>query len=604
MNLRPKLLWACSPLLLAMALVAGIATVACLHLGSMPGTILTANFRTIDAVYQMREALDRLDRQTEAQALTGEPPNPNEEQAETTRFEQALELQVHNIAEPGEEAVTRRLANGWDGYRRALAAEGAPVSRERALAAPRSAIQAALGGILRLNHDAMMRRTDAAANEANEAVATTLTLAVVALLLALGVSAVWLRRLLLPLKVVDRGVRRIAEGDFNARLKVRGEDEVATLARSFNDMADKLAEYRNSSVGELVRARSRLEAVMDSLPDALVLYDLEHEALLANRAASSLVPGGWNGRVDELPGPLRTAVDDAIKVVLADRAPHVPTSVDAATELPGGEHGRWWLIAAHPVEGVGGRLDGISVALRDVSRARRAADFRGDLVAAAAHELRTPLTSLHMAVHLCLELVPGPLNERQLDLLDTARQDCERLEGLVDELLNLARLEAGAVRLDVEDRRASELVSEAAGRIADRAQHADVQVNLVTSETTPRVRVDAERVQRVFDNLLENAIRHGGDDNAIELGLDEVDDEVRFWVRDHGPGIPEELREQVFEKFVRVPGTPKRGSGLGLSIVRDVVQAHGGRCGVEPAEGGGARFWFTLPKASLGAQLG
>ncbi len=599
MTLRPKLLWACSPLLLAMALVAGVATVACLRLGSMPGTILSANFRTIDAVYQMREALDRLDREVEAEAEA-----PHVDERSVRRFEDALDLQVHNITEPGEQPVTDSLASAWRQYHRVLArTAGASASREHALAAPRDAIQTALGEILRINHAAMLRRTDAAAEEGNEAVGTTLTLSVVALVVALGVSAVLLRRLLLPLKVVDRGVRRIAEGDFDARLKVRGEDEVATLARSFNEMSDKLAAYRNSSLGEVVRARSQLEAVMDSLPDALVLYDLHGAPLLANRAAASLIPRGWSGRAADLPAPLERAVLDALSAVRADRAPHVPASVDAAVELPGGERGRWWLIAAHPVGGLGGKLDGISVALRDVSRARRAADFRGDLVAAAAHELRTPLTSLHMAIHLCLEQVPGPLNDRQLDLLDAARQDCERLEGLVEELLDLARLEAGAVRLEVEDRRASELVSEAAGRIADRAQQADVMLREALPETSPEVRVDADRVHRVFDNLLENAIRHGGDGNEIEIGLDEEAEEVRFWVRDHGPGIPEELREHVFEKFVRVPGTPKRGSGLGLSIVRDVVHAHGGRCGVEPAPGGGSRFWFTLPKASTRSQL-
>lgn len=595
MTLRRKILWACSPLLVALVIVAAIAAAAALRLGQAPATILMNNFRTIDAAHEMRESLDAIDRDLVSELVLDQTPDHGLRRTSVARFEEALDVQVNNVTEPGEPEVTDELVAAWRSYRVAL--DGSRDTRVTDLPAHRSEIQDRLNEILRMNRTAMRDKSHEAERDAARAAATMLGLSAFAVTLALAITVGWLRRLLLPLRVVDRGVRRIAEGDFEARLKVDASDEVATLARSFNEMADRLAEYKNSSVGELMRARYRLEAVMDSLTDAVVLYGPEQTPLLWNHAARRVLPAGWDARIDTLPEPLREAVVDAISEAVRERRPHLPESVDDAVELPGGDHGRWWLVAAHPVEGVADTLDGVTIALRDVSRARRAADFRGDLVAAAAHELRTPLTSLQMAVHLCLEQVPGPLNDKQSDLLETARSDAARLETLVEEMLDLARLEAGGVRLDTEPVRASALVATACGRFEERVREANVQVQQTIPEPSPTVRVDVERVRSVFDNLLENALRHAPSSSRLELGVEEAGAEVRFWVEDEGPGIPQELREHVFEKFVRVPGTPKRGTGLGLSIARDIVHAHGGRVGVEAGTSGGARIWFTLPKA-------
>ena len=595
MTLRHKILWACSPLLSALMIVSAIAIVASLRLGRAPANILDANIRTIEAAHDMYGAMDDLERDASSHLLLGRAPDRALRRAATERFEEALRLVLGNVTEAGEQQATTELSLAWRRYRRAL--DSAAPGRGEALAELASAhadIHRSLGAVVHMNRMAMRRRADAAHASATRSAAIMLIVAFAALGTALLVTGHWLRRLLLPLKVVDRGVRSLAAGDFEERLEVDSEDEIGTLAQSFNEMADHLAAYRNSSLGEVMRARHRLEAVMDSLSDAVVLYDLDRTPLLANEAASSLVPKGWDARIEHLPAPLAAAVTKAFDLAVADLEPHLPASVDAAIELPGGEHGRWWLVASHPVTGVSGAVEGVTIALRDVSRARRAADFRGDLVASAAHELRTPLTSLSMAVSLCLEQVPGPLNPRQGQLLDGAREDCARLEGLVDELLDLARLEAGAVRLELEDVPAGALVEQARSRFEPRFEELGVRPERRVSSDLP-VRADPERVSRVFDNLIDNALRHAA--GAIELGCRDDGDAVRFWVRDFGPGIPDELHDHVFEKFVRVPGTPKRGTGLGLSIVRDVVQAHGGRCGVESPAGGGACFWLTLPKA-------
>jgi signal transduction histidine kinase len=297
-----------------------------------------------------------------------------------------------------------------------------------------------------------------------------------------------------------------------------------------------------------------------------------------------------------MPEDLQTAVRAAFDRVRQTAEPYDPTSLEAAVEIPANPP-RWILVSATPVSDARG-LSGVTVAFRDVTRSRRLEGFKGNLVAAAAHELRTPLTSLHMAVHLCLEEAAGPISERQRDLLSAARQDSERLQSVVEELLEMARLESGATRLKPVKLVVAELIRGAVARNQSEAKRRGCELAMVPGDSLLAIRADPGRLDHVLDNLIANAMIHAGAGGVIEVGFEAAGEAARVVVDDAGPGVPEPLRDRIFAKFFRVPGTAKRGSGLGLSIVCDVVRAHGGEVGVEDSPLGGARFWFTIPRSA------
>jgi signal transduction histidine kinase len=220
------------------------------------------------------------------------------------------------------------------------------------------------------------------------------------------------------------------------------------------------------------------------------------------------------------------------------------------------------------------------------------------MVATVAHEFRTPLTSLRMAIHLCAEGLVGPLSTKQSDLLFAARDDCERLQGIVDDLLDLSRIQAGKVELHRRAVSAAALLSHAEGEHRQLAREQQLDLRLATPAEARLVLADPDRVRLVFANLITNAIRHTPAGGTIELGATLADDAVRFTITDSGSGIASEHLPRLFERFFQVPGTPTGGAGLGLYICKEVVEAHGGRVGVEPAPSGpGSVFWFTLPAA-------
>jgi len=239
--------------------------------------------------------------------------------------------------------------------------------------------------------------------------------------------------------------------------------------------------------------------------------------------------------------------------------------------------------------------------LQDVTRLMRFDELKNDLVATVAHEFRTPLTSLRMAIHLLAEDVVGPLTEKQADLVLAARQDCERLQTIVDDLLDLSRIQAGRIELKRGAVPAGQLLAEAAAGVRAAAEAGRLALAVESPEPDASVDGDPERLQLVLSNLLTNAVRHTPPAGRIGVSAERRGGVVRFEVSDTGEGIPREYQERIFEKFFQVPGGRPGGVGLGLYISREIVLAHGGEMGLESEPGKGSRFWFTVPLVKASA---
>jgi signal transduction histidine kinase len=260
---------------------------------------------------------------------------------------------------------------------------------------------------------------------------------------------------------------------------------------------------------------------------------------------------------------------------------------------------RYFLPRGAAVYETRGVVTGATVILQDVTRLRRFEELKNDLVATVAHEFRTPLTSLRMAVHLCTEQAAGPLTDKQAELLHAARDDCDRLQGMVDDLLDLSRIESGRVELFPLPTAVSHLVESAVRE--HKPAVAEAGLALTVDFPLPEVRVlaDHERIAHVFSNLITNAVRHTPTGGSITLGAQRTDGVVRFTVTDSGRGIPSEYQERIFDKFFRAPDSEPRGTGLGLYIAREIVMGHGGQIGVDSVPGKGSTFWFTIPQTKV-----
>jgi two-component system, NtrC family, sensor histidine kinase KinB len=332
-----------------------------------------------------------------------------------------------------------------------------------------------------------------------------------------------------------------------------------------------------------------MESALASFSDPVFIMDRYGRIELSNRAAEELsaqllLDGA-------LPPKLLAAASD----VLQRNRDFLPDSFDEVLILRANGTERSFLPRLHIMREADHRPVGVAVVLHDVTRFRLLDDAKTNLVATVSHELKTPLTSVRMVLHMILEQSLGPLNEQQARVLETARKDAERLLKMLDALLDIARLEAGAAAVVKSLLAPATLVDSIRVEVADLVADHGLKLVLQTQPHLPPVLVDRQQIGQVFHNFIANALKHSPPGGTIQIrAVSGPEDTVQFSVRDEGPGVAAAHQALIFDRFYRVPGQTKRGAGLGLSIAREIVVAHGGRVGVRSEAGHGSEFFFVL----------
>jgi len=237
------------------------------------------------------------------------------------------------------------------------------------------------------------------------------------------------------------------------------------------------------------------------------------------------------------------------------------------------------------------------VLLKDVTGLKEVERLKSEFVMAASHELRTPLTSLGMSVDLLLEHAAQGLAQKDRDLLKAAHEEVHRMKALVNDLLDLSKLEAGRIELELESVSVRTLFDHANSVFKNQHDMKEIKLTSEVTQDLPSVRADANKITWVLTNLISNAVRYVSKGGHIQLMANKIGPQVHLSVRDDGPGIPPEYQSRIFQKFVQVKGQEAGGTGLGLAICKEIVRAHGGAIWVEPSSGQGSTFTFTLPVA-------
>jgi signal transduction histidine kinase len=459
--------------------------------------------------------------------------------------------------------------------------------------------EAALYRVLTAIEDLNRRDFDAVrqtAVRAGQMVATTervLSTAIVGAFLLSILVAWWLATsLLTPIKALTASAVAVGEGDLGRTVPALSRDELGQLARSFNQMAAKLRTYREAVQARVLRTQRTMEATLTSVPDPVFVVGRDGTHEVRNPAAEQIArsPDFADGLPLALAGPLAQ--------VLASGEHYLPTDYGCVVALHVGREDRYYLPRILAIGDTLTEFKGAAVVLQDVTKFRLLDDAKTNLVGTVSHELKTPLTSLRMAVYLLLEQNMGKLDEQQRELLEGARDDADRLLRILDSLLDLARLEAGASAMERREVTLRQLIEDIAAeaRVFTEAAGQSLALRCTPEVGQIRLSVDPERLRHVFINLLTNASKYSPPDGVITLSADAPVDFVRFAVIDAGPGIPTEALTHVFDRFYRAPGQTKTGAGLGLAIAREIVIAHGGTIGCNSTVGQGTEFYFLLPR--------
>ncbi|MBD9656543.1 PAS domain-containing protein [Pseudomonas sp. PDM12] len=400
------------------------------------------------------------------------------------------------------------------------------------------------------------------------------------------------RRVGQPIDALARAADQIGRGDFQVTLPITPVAELSALSRRFGLMAESLRQLKSSNIEALMSEQRRLQAVLDSIDDGLLIFGrdglLEHFNPVAQRQL------GWDDQpLGQRPSQAlgRPELDEQLQHVLQG---HNLEQRLADLQVAANGETRLLNYSLTPVSHSQGHILGAVMVLHDVTEQRAFERARNEFVLRASHELRTPVTGMHMAFGLLRERSKFAEESREADLVRIVEEEMERLVHLIEDLLNFSRYQSGVQKLELAPCDIPELLDNAIRRHLGKAQARQIHMELEVAEALPRTHLDRAQIERVLDHLIDNALRHSPDGGTLRLCAGRQDERLLISVEDEGEGIAYGQQARLFEPFVQI-GHKKGGAGLGLALCKEIVQLHGGRIGAESQPGQGARFHFALP---------
>ncbi|HEY0791279.1 MAG TPA: ATP-binding protein [Chthoniobacterales bacterium] len=582
------------PILCLFAGVGLYAIVLFRDLGGKIDVILKENYRSVLAGEAMKEGLARMDSAVFLALAGADAARDEVFQRGKSGYADGLDQERANVTLSGERELADRAGELFQRYVATASRQFStpdPAEKNRlylgSLVPLSRDIRDTLQEIIRINQQNMTQADRDARTKSKDSIryiAVAVGAGIIAsILLALRLQATTLK----PIRALTGVARDLGEGNLDQVVPVQSRDEIGELAVAFNRMAAKLRAYRQVTSDQILQARQMTELTLSAFPDPIFAYSLSQSVNFSNPAGEKLLPR-LGGR---LPDEILAEMDRVLK----GGGDYLPSSFQHAIAFRVDDREMFLLPKVVGIRDETGGVTGAVVVLQDVTRFRLMDDVKTNLVSTVSHELKTPLTSIRMGLHLLLEESVGPLQPKQLELVLAAREDSERLLRLINDLLDLARLEAGDTRRAVERTAPQTLVNAAVDDLTPLAAMYGCRLQKRVAPGLPQVNVDLKQIPQVFSNLISNAAKHSTTGDKVLVEAAPAGDRVRFSVTDQGPGIPKEYQERIFDRFYQVPGGERAGVGLGLAIAREIVRAHGGELSVESVPGQYTRFYFDLP---------
>jgi NtrC-family two-component system sensor histidine kinase KinB len=595
--------------LILVILILAWAMFMILRLGQASESILRENYRSIQAAEHMIDAIERQDSAVLLFLLGYKEQGLKEFRENETALLQWLGRARDNITIAGEKEIIDSIESNYSRYIKEVYGLHLMGSHN-----PQGAVNLYHEVVLpffrktrdtcvrlrEINHETMYATSNRASQLAVQAVISMLVVGTLAVIIGIVFSFFLSRLISRPVTELKEAALSIAEGNYDVQVPAQSSAEMALLADQFNQMTQKLRKYHEMNIEQIIAEKLKSEAIIRSVDDGIIVVD---DRLVINNVnpKAALIFGRHK---DELLGRhfVEAVREERLFELLkqsveSGRPPVLEEGEDMFTMTTegGSQHYQFSIM---PMQSSSGAIQGVVLLLRDITRLRELDRLKSEFVLTASHELRTPLTSVNMAVDLLRESAAPKLSDKERELLDACHEDVQRLRALVNDLLDLSKIEAGKLELVFERVRPAFLGDQALAVMRPQTEAKNIELTSEISEDLPAVWADPNKIVWVLVNLLANAVRHTPEKGHIRVKGERLGSQVHLSVADDGEGVPYDIQSRIFDKFVQAKrDSDIGGSGLGLAICKEVVRAHRGTIWLDSVPGQGSTFTFTIPVA-------
>jgi len=405
-----------------------------------------------------------------------------------------------------------------------------------------------------------------------------------------------------PLAEFSAAIRGISRKNYKQRLNFENDDEFTELAEAFNGMVVKLNEWENSNLSKIKSEKSRIEAIIAQMQDAIIGLNEKGEVLFLNHLAAKLMSLDEKKIIGQnvaelikknelLKRIIKPETDEKTLKIYADEKESYFLLENREIVIPNYEE----LTDNTLFES--SKSAGSVYVLKNITQFKELDEAKTNFIATVSHELKTPLSSIKMSLKLLNDRRVGEMNEEQSQLLNHIKEDSDRLLKITSELLDLSQVETGNLKLTFAITKPGDIVQYAIDAVKFQAEQKSIQLKLSCDANLPNVNADIQKTAWVMVNFLSNALRYSSEKSKVVIDVFQKDKFIQFSVQDFGKGIDEKYQKRLFDRYFQVPtdGKNKSGSGLGLAISKDFIEAEEGNIWVVSAIGEGSKFCFTLP---------
>ena len=508
-------------------------------------------------------------------------------------FEQNLKNEGTNLTEDGEKVAFQKLESTYKTLN-----SPATTVRENGIKNLRSALQK----IETVNMKAIYDKNELA-NAASARANLYISIAAVLSFLILFTFIVNFPGFVAnPLAEFSSAIKQISKKNYKQRLHFKNHDEFTELADAFNGMVVKLNEWENSNLSKIKSEKSRIEAIIAQMKDAIIGLNEKGEILFLNHLAAQLMNLDAEIVIGQNAAELMKK-NELLKRIIK------PETADKTLKIYADDKESYFLLEHREIiipnyedqdektlkSSI--RSAGSVFVLKNITQFKELDEAKTNFIATVSHELKTPLSSIKMSLKLLNDERVGSMNEEQVQLLSHIKEDSDRLLKITSELLDLSQVETGNLKLTFALTKPEDIVQYAIDAVKFQAEQKLIKLEINWDKNLPQVNADIQKTAWVLVNFLSNALRYSAEKSKVVIDVFQKDKFIQFSVQDYGKGIDKKYQKRLFERYFQVPtdGQNKSGSGLGLAISKDFIEAESGKIWVISEIGEGSKFCFALP---------
>ena len=523
-------------------------------------------------------------------------------------FDKYLGNEENNITEKGEKNLVENLKESYNDFLNYSQSILTKKSSSQNLSIDNldlkfQKLRSLVQSVYEMNMQAILRRNQVAGQTASHASNYMGIIAAVSFILTFLVLIYFPNYIISPINELTIKIKEIAKQNYDQRINLDTQDELGELAVSFNQMSTRLKEYEGQHIDQLLLEKKRIEALVKSMQDGVLVIDEQKHIILTNKTFQNLIGISDADMIGEFAPDIakRNELLKKIFDLIADKEEGIETD-HKPIKITLGKEDQYYKIE---IINITRKLENSSqiitignvILLKNITQFEVRDLAKTNLIATVSHELKTPISSINLSLNLLDDKRIGETNIEQKKLVESIRHQNKKLLNVVNELLDFSQVETGNIRLKFNKVEPEQIIELATFALMMMISQKNIHLKTIISDNLPLVNADVEKSVWVLVNILNNAIRYSPKNGTITISAISKEEKVFFSVKDEGPGISEQDKVKVFEKYVTAKHKNYKGTGLGLAIAKEFVESQQGKIWIESELGSGSTFTFTLPNA-------